>query len=145
MDVIRILAAFVIAVLVTSVLAIMSSTMFVLGGLMELGVDIPMSEILGMLLYDLQGMSPLYGPLVGVGLLIAFLAAWGVSALLPNGLRGWVYMVAGAVAMVVMIMALEAQFGIAIVAGARSIAGLAVQALCGAVGGGLYGAMTRQD
>ena len=75
--------------------------------------------------------------------LIAFLAGGLIYRFAKFG-RPIVYMVAGAVAMMVMLMAMkQAFFGVDIVAGARDGFGLALQMLAGAVGGYVFARLTK--
>jgi len=77
--------------------------------------------------------------------LIAFLAGGTVYRFAKFG-RPLVYMIAGAAAMLVMLLFMkQAFFGVDIVAGARDGLGLGLQMLCGAVRGYVFARLTRNS
>lgn len=86
--------------------------------------------------HDIVGMGPMYATLAGIAYLIAFIAA-GLLARI-TGLRTVVFIVAGAVAMVILFMTLKMVLGTVGVFGARGTYGLAAQALVGAIAGLLF-------
>ena len=126
----RLLAAFVLAVLVAEILAALASTQFVLGELARLGVEIPFGDRLSMSVYDIVGMLPLYGTVIGVAFLIALPVAWLLAKRAP-AMRGLLFFAAGFVALVTAINIMDAAFGIMPIAGARTLAGLLTQGLAG--------------
>jgi hypothetical protein len=134
----RILFAFIAAVVVTTVLATAASTQFVLAGLVHLGANIALGTRLETTLHDIAGMGPLYGALI----LIAFATAMAVAGLVVRyALPAWRaigYPLAGAVAMLTTLYLLESVLGMMPIAGARTTAGFVVQVLIGAVGGWLF-------
>ncbi|MEE4360795.1 MAG: hypothetical protein V2I63_04650 [Pseudomonadales bacterium] len=138
----RVLLAFVLAVLVTEVLAALASTQFVLAALGELGVRISWSDRLATSLHDIVGMTGIYLPVIAAALLIGF----SVCALVVRRLGAdWArigYPLAGFVGVLTAIELMIAIFDIVPIAGARTLAGLLCQGLAGAVGGWLF-AMLR--
>ncbi|MDX1569193.1 MAG: hypothetical protein R3200_01820 [Xanthomonadales bacterium] len=128
---------YLLSVLATSALAAGASTQFVLAELGALGVDVPLVDRVAATVHDMIGMFPTYAPIIAVGFLIAL---W-VAALLGRrwpGVRGALFTLAGASAVLAALGAMEWSFGIMPVAGARTAGGLLAQALAGAVGGWLY-------
>jgi hypothetical protein len=141
---VQVIMAYVIAVVVATVTGAIASTQFVLGGLQGLGAEVPFNERLQMTLQDIVGIAPIYGGLIAVGFLIAFVAAYLVARILPSALRPVVFAVAGAVAIAVIHLGLNAQFETTLVAGARSWAGYAAQLGAGALGGFAYALVKRE-
>lgn len=142
-SVIRWVGAFVVCVLIAEILAATASTQFVLHGLAELGVPVPIDERLTTTLHDIVGMLPLYGLVIGV----AFLIGLPVAALICRALPGWrqpLYTAAGGTGIVTAILVLRASFGIMPIAGARSFAGLVLQGVAGAVAGWLFARFTAR-
>lgn len=129
--------AWLAAVLVVTLLGCIVQTQFNLAALAALGADISWAVRLQTTGLDVIGFSPSFGPLVAVGLLIAFLVTRGVRIWAPGSALGW-YGLAGAVAVLTILLALNSAFGITPVAAARSLAGLLSLALCGGVGGMLF-------
>jgi hypothetical protein len=137
----RRIGAFVVALAVTYVLAVISASQHVAGSLESMGVDVDFGTRLGMIGHDLGGMATSFLPMVAVGLLIGFLVAGLLNRWLPDW-RFVLYGLAGAVAMATIHLALNAAFDITPVAVARSGFGLGMQMLTGAVGGYLFARLT---
>lgn len=143
MAIIRIIGAFVAASIVTVLLGSIFSTQLVLADLQELGVEVPLDVRLKTTLQDIVGLAPLFGSLVSAGLAIAFVA---------GGLLYWIvrfgypviFTVAGAVAVLTIMLLLEMQFGWQVFAAARSTAGLGLLALSGAMGGLVFALLSRK-
>lgn len=141
------LGSAVLAAIATTLLASIISSQRVMGPLVELGAelgaDISLSDRLLMTAYDARHFGSLYGVFVITALMIAFAAGGLVYRFAKTG-RMIVYMIAGSVAMLVMLSAMEAVFfGVPIVGGARSGVGIALQVLAGAVGGAVFAQLTR--
>ena len=95
--------------------------------------------------YDLQRLGSMYLLFVLGATLAAWLAAEGVARFAPVRLRWVAFVVAGAVAMLVMLWLMkQAFFGVDILAGARDAASKTLQALAGAAGGYLMARLTRR-
>lgn len=138
----RRILAFLGAVGFGAVLATVAQTQFVLAGLQAVGAPIGTPERLSMTLDDLKGFGPLYALFIGLAFLIAFLAA-GWTARRTGLTRPLVFGVAGGAAIWVMLFLMrEAFFGVPLVAGARTAAGLWTQVLCGAAAGALFALLT---
>ena len=135
----KIILLFVLAWLAAAVIVAAVGTFLqtqnVVARLNGVGADIALSERLSMTGYDLTHLGTLYLPFIAAGALVAYLAGLLVYRLAGFG-RPVVFAVAGAVAMLVMLLLMkQAFFGIHIIAGARSGFGIALQMLGGAVGG----------
>ncbi len=141
MQVIRQIVGFVVAVAGAAVGSSFFSSHFVLRGLESLGVDIELSDRFAMYAHDVAGMSLMAGAVAGVGFLIAFPLTALITRFLP-ALRTLGYLLAGAAAMVVALLAMQSQLGMIPVAGARTWGGLAAQGVAGAVGGYVFARIT---
>jgi len=86
--------------------------------------------------HDIVGMGPMYGALAGVALLVSFIVA-GLLARV-TGSRTIVFVVAGAVAMLVLFTTLRAVLDTVAIFGARGAIGLAAQAGVGGLAGLLF-------
>ena len=131
------------ATFVCTALAAFISSQRVLNQLPDPLGQIGLSERVFTAFYDVQHFGSLYGLFILIAFLIAFLAGGLIFRFAKFG-RPIVYMVAGAVAMMVMLIAMkQAFFGVDIVAGARDGFGLALQMLAGAVGGYVFARLTK--
>jgi hypothetical protein len=130
----RKLGAWLLAVLVGYAVGTVAATQFVLAKLGELGVAVPVGDRLSTTLFDLAGMATSYLPLIAVALAIAFPVAALVVRFQPTW-RSFGYPLAGAVALLVLHLALQFAIGFTPVAGVRTTAGLIAQMLAGALGG----------
>ena len=134
---VRVLAAYVAAVLVTYASAAMAHTQSVMARLADMGVNVALSDRVGATLHDLIGMAPLYLPILAAGLAVAFPVASGVIRYVPRW-RPLGYSLAGGFAVLVIHVVLYQTFSITPIAAARTTTGLTVQALCGALGGWVF-------
>ena len=140
----RRLLIWLLAVVVTYVLASLTATQAVIAELAGMGVVVPPADRAVMSLQDILGMANMFLPMVAFALLVAFMTA----ALLSRWLSRWrlpLYLLAGAVAVVCIHLGLHLAFGITPVAIARSGFGLLLQALAGAAGGFTYLALIRRQ
>ena len=139
---IRKLAAYLLAVIVAYTLASITATQSVIARLAELGVEVNFANRLSMTLQDIAGMAGMFLPMIAVAFLIAFM----VTALLCRWLGRRpvaLYVLAGAVALIAIHLTLNLAVGITPVAIARTMAGLLIQGLAGAVGAYLYAYTNR--
>ncbi|MGK2740309.1 hypothetical protein ACSHT0_05400 [Tepidicaulis sp. LMO-SS28] len=136
MGIVRIVIGYLAALVTVIVLGSAAHTIFALQALAPYA-DVE-GKYLSSILFDIQGMGPMYGAIMGIGLLIAFIAAYFVQRLAPS-LRWLVFTVAGAVAVVTALTLMETVFfDITPIAGARTALGMACQALAGAAAGVVY-------
>jgi cellobiose-specific phosphotransferase system component IIC len=140
---VRRLAAYVSAVLITTILGSIAHSLFIQQAWIQAaGADaqIPTGERISWITHDLVGLQPLYGGLVAAALLVAFLA----SDLLARytGLRTIVFAVAGAIAMFTMFTIMRMELGTVGVFGARGTMGLAAQMAAGLIAGLVFAVIT---
>lgn len=136
--ILRLILAFLAAVVVTEVAAAAASTQFVLGELGALGIDVPLGERLVTTGRDIVGMAPAYLPIIALSLVIAFPVAAAVVRWLLPGRERIGYPLAGFVAMLTALAVMIQLMDIVPIAGARSIAGMFFQGLAGALGGWVF-------
>jgi hypothetical protein len=97
-----------------------------------------------MTVYDLAYLGSLYIFFVALGTLVAYLAGLLVYRIAGFG-RPIVFAVAGAVAILVMLMLMkQAFFGIHLIAGARDGVGIGMQMGAGAIGGLVFAVLTAR-
>jgi hypothetical protein len=139
----RSLIAFVVAVAATFAAASFAHTQMVLNELAAMGAPVDasvrfttgLSDMLGLLA---NGSPPgIFPIIIAIALLVAFPVA-GLVARLAPGLRWFVFMVAGAVAMFAIFTALKSSLGTVGLFGARGTMGLALQMGAGALGGLIF-------
>ena len=139
---IRKLVAYLLAVFTAYLLASITATQSVIARLAEMGVDVNFAERLRMTLHDIAGMAGMFLPMIAAGFLAAFL----LTALLCRWLGRrpvWLYILAGAVALITIHLTLNLAFGITPVAIARTTGGLLIQGVAGAVAGYFYAYTNR--
>ena len=149
--IIRLVFVFILAVVATTILACVIGTQFVLAGLSEVGIAIPLATRIANTWYDVVNLgfipSPAfgfsYGLMITIGLLIAFIAAAAVAHFLPR-YRVIIFTVAGAVAVFTQLWLSFQSFEVMLFAFARTPTGLAAQAIAGAVGGWLFATYTAR-
>jgi len=140
---VRRLAAYVSAVLITAVLGSIAHSLFIQQAWLHAsGADaqIPTGDRISWITHDLIGLEPLYGGLIAAALLVAFLVSGLVARF--TGLRPIVFGVAGAVAMFTMFTIMRVELGTVGVFGARGPMGLAAQMAVGLVAGLVFAIIT---
>lgn len=142
MRILKLLLAFVAAVIVTTILGAAFHTQFVIGRLTDLGIAVPFADRMSTTLHDIAGMAPLFGAVIATGFLIAFLT--GALVYRFAGVqRDLIYVIAGAAAIAVALSAMAAVYNITPIAGARSWLGFMAQMAAGAVGGYVFALISR--
>ena len=137
----RLVVSFVAAAAIASVLASFCSTQFVIAGLSAPGIDIPPSTRLAMTLDDLGILKALL-PAIAACWLVAFPVAALCSRKLGGNRMAW-FAAAGGIALVAELLIINAVLGVTIIAGARSLPGLACLGLAGVIGGAVFAHLTR--
>ena len=94
--------------------------------------------------HDLVGMAPTLAVVAAVGFAIAFPVAAAAGRFLPRW-RAIAYPLAGAAAIVAALLLMNAVLGMMPLAGARGPLGLVAQGVAGAVGGYVFGAVSRRS
>lgn len=143
MSILRLVLAYLAAVVVMAILGVAAQSLFVLMGLGDVGASIPAISALSMMADDLMGLGPVYAVLIAIGFVIAFPVAAIAVRLLPIP-RALIYAAAGLVCIAVMLTLMkEVFFGVQLIAGARTLFGFWVQAGMGAMAGLAFVGMTR--
>ncbi|XBQ16517.1 MAG: hypothetical protein ABL308_01260 [Oceanicaulis sp.] len=141
MGVLKWIGGWLAATIVLAVLATALQSAFVIGMLEEIGAEISAGPAVSMIAYDLAGLGPLYGAILGIGLLVAFLAGSALNRF--TGLRTIVFAGAGAVCVAVALFLMEQVFfGVQMIAGARTVTGFLAQVIAGGAAGLLFAALT---
>ena len=139
----RFLLGWVVASVVTAVVAVVFQTQNIVSRLNAVGGDVGFSDRMSSTVYDLTHFGPHYFLPAAAGLLVAFAVGAVVYYFAKVG-RPVVFAVAGAVAILVMLVAMKnAFFGVQLVGGARDGVGFAFQLLAGAIGGLVFARLTR--
>lgn len=134
---IQVLGRWLVAVLATTALGSITQTQFNLAALAAMGQSIGLELRLQTTLLDLARFAPLFAAIVAAGFVVALpLASW----LSRRGAgRGWLYPLAGAVALLVALLLMRWLLGLTPIAAARTPFGVATLMLTGAIGGWLWG------
>lgn len=139
----RVAIGWIFAVVTTMIFAVICQTQNLIARLGGIGGDVGMGERLSMTVFDITHLGTLYIVFIGIALLVAFLAGAGVFRLARFG-RPVVYIVAGAVAMAVMLVLMKnAFFGVQLIAGARDTVGFISQIIAGGFGGWVFARLTQ--
>jgi hypothetical protein len=131
--------AFIAAVLVTYVLAVLMYTQINLGNLVEMGLEVTLADRVSAAFHDLLGMIVLYLPIIALAFLIAFATSHLILRWVPQ-LRTLAYMLAGFVG----IFAVDFLLVHLVMSGAHPLAvtrttvGLLSQCVAGAIGGYVF-------
>lgn len=136
--------AFLLGVAVTAAIGAIASTHFVLASLRDLNVQVPIGKRLLAYGHDLIGMAPTLAVVVAVGFAIAFPVAAAAGRFLPRS-RPIAYPLAGAAAIVTALLLMNVVLGMMPLAGVRSTLGIVAQGVAGAVGGYVFGAVSRRS
>lgn len=137
------LFAWGLAVLTTTAFAVIFQSQNIIARLNGLGGNIGLSERLSVTFFDLTHLGSLYGIFISIALAIAFLCGALVYKIAKFG-RPVIYICAGAIAMIVMLLMMkEVFFGVAIIAGARDMTGLAFQMVAGGLGGFVFSKISQ--
>ena len=134
---IRTASGFFLAVLVTYISAVIFVSQWNIASVVQLGLPVGMSVRFAAAFHDLANMLGIYLPVIGIGLLIAFVVAWLLVKCLPK-LPHILYPLAGFVALLTVHITLKLVFDVSAVAPTRHIAGLLSQAVAGGLGGYVF-------
>lgn len=134
MKVVQALAGYILAVIVMVILGAGAHAYFNQGDLAALGADYTIGERISWIVHDIVAMAPLFGAIMGAGLLIAFLVA-GIVSRWMLALRPVVFIVAGAAAVAVALIVMGTVFEITPIASTRDMDGFIAQAIAGALAG----------
>ncbi len=132
----RLFGRFLMAVLVTYVIASVSHTYFVLNELERVGADIDLSTRISTSISDIFGLFA-YAGIIAVGLLIGF-SMMGIIRKFYKLLPRWVYPLAGVLTMICIHVAMFPIFEVTLIAGARTTLGITAQCVAGMIGGWVF-------
>lgn len=140
------LRAYLPALLTTYLVASILHTQFVLLNLLQLNVDIGPRQWLSMTLEDIQGLLVLYGSAIGVTVFFAMIVAKWLATRRHYSptLRTFIYALAGATGMWVMLAAMQPILNVTLIAGARSTLGVIMQCVAGLLGGVVFALSQKQ-
>ena len=136
------LPSFLASWLLTFTLASLFHSQYVVNQLVNVDVEIALSDRISLTLADWLGLLPTYGAIIAIALAIAFTVAQWFAKKHPN-LRSPLFIVAGLTAFSVVLIAIESIMNIHIIAGARGW-GFYTQLLAGAVGGYVFSVITQR-
>lgn len=135
---------FILSCLVAAIFACLSHTQFVLQELTKIGINISFYDRLSMSLQDLLGLLPTYGLILAFGLIIAFTTAFFIKKY--TAFKSWhLYTLAGAVAMLVIMLIMTQLFELAFLASTRDILGIVFQITAGLLGGLLFAILRKKQ
>ncbi len=136
--------AWVLAVLTTTALAVIFQSQNIVSRLNDIGGNVRFSDRLSITSYDLVHLGSAYGIFISIALAIAFLCGGLVYIFAKIG-RPLIYISAGAIAMIVMLLSMkEVFFGVHIIGGARDVIGLGFQMLAGGLGGLVFSKISQK-
>lgn len=138
----RVLKAFFPAVLLAYVLASILFTQTNLAGVQSMGLEVSMGVRLATTFDDMIGMTSSYLLLIFFAFTLGLPVAAGLTRLLPEQ-RALLFALAGFVAIVALHLIMKAVLGISGIAATRTLAGLLLQGMAGAVGGYCYHLLSR--
>jgi hypothetical protein len=139
----RVVLAFIAAVIVSYIVAVLFYTQLNLGNLVEMGIAVGAGDRFSAALHDLGGMTGLYLPIIAVALLIAFLVTRLILHWVPQ-LHMLGYVLAGFAAIFAVDFALGMAFGTHPIPVTRTTVGLISQCVAGALGGYVFALLTRK-
>ena len=138
----RLLKAFIPAVLLAYFLASVLVTQANLAAVQLMGLEVSTGVRLDTTVKDIVGMASSYLILILVSFTLALPVAAGLTRLLPDQ-RALLFTLAGFVAIVALHLIMKAALGLSGIAPTRTMVGLLSQGLAGAVGGYCYHVLSR--
>lgn len=131
------------ATLIGFLFASMLHTQAVLAKLTDIGIIITLSERLSTTWQDMLGLAPTYGLIILIGLTIAFSVAGLINKKLKS--TGMVlYPLAGGLAFLVILLAMQPILNVTLIAGARGTSGLLMQVVAGLIAGLCFSSLMKR-
>ena len=128
----------IIAFIVTVILACIFQTQRVIALLEAAGGSVSVAERLNMTVYDIRYLSSLYG----VFIFLAVTASMTTALFLEKKFKSfeeYIYIIAGMAAMIIMLFFMKKVFfDVQLIAGARDVFGVILQAIAGGFGGKVF-------
>ncbi len=131
------LGCWLLAAVLAYALGSIFATQIILAQVAAMGPEVDLATRLQATGHDLLGLANSYLLLVAVAMLLGLPVAAGLARLLP-GQRLWLYMAAGAVALMTIHVLIKMALGLSGFAATRTIVGLLTQGVAGAAGGYLF-------
>lgn len=131
------------AVVTTAVSGSLVQSQINLAAISGLGQSIPAGERVSLSLFDLGSFAPVWGAIVAFSFLFALPVSGWLARRWPDA-RRWLFPLAGFVAVLASLIVMDAMLPVTVVAAARSLSGVLLMALCGALGGWVYLQVTAQ-
>lgn len=141
---IRILKAFLPAVVLTFLLASIFSTQANLAQVQAMGLDVDWATRLSTTVQDIVGMASSYLLLIAIAFAVALPVASWLARRFP-AMRGLLFALAGFTAIAALHLALQSALGIHVIAATRSMSGFLWQCLAGVAGAYLYYRLIRAN
>lgn len=126
-----------VATLVAALAGSLVQTQFNLAEIVMLGVPVPLALRVETTLQDLWGFAPLLAALTAAAYLVAFPVAGLLARRRPDR-RHSVYVLAGAAALLAMVLLMNAALPVTAIAATRSMAGIVAFMAVGALGGWVF-------
>jgi nucleoside recognition membrane protein YjiH len=136
------IAYVLIASVIGFLFASMLHTQAVLAKLSDIGIIITLAERLNTTWQDLLGLAPTYGIIILIGLTIAFSVAGLINKKLNTKVI-FLYPLAGGIAMLVMLLAMQPILNVTLIAGARGTGGLLMQVIAGLIAGVCFASLIK--
>jgi hypothetical protein len=129
-----------LASLLSFVIASMMHSQTTISGLIEVGANLSWNDKLTTIYSDFIGLLPVYGSIIFAGMFIAMPIASFIKKKLQLTNR-LVHCLAGAVAVLTILIAMHPILNVTLIAGARGTGGMLMQSIAGAIGGLAYAFM----
>jgi hypothetical protein len=135
----RIVPIWLAAALVTTLGMSVVHSLMIQQGLLDLGIAIPVDLRLTTMAKDFLGLLPTLGGVVALSFAIAFYIASRLYRFAP----ALAYPLAGAVGIAAALLLMKLLFSMTPIAGARTIEGLALMIVAGAIGGVVFARLKK--
>ncbi|MEQ3658677.1 MAG: hypothetical protein ABNH21_06950 [Glaciecola sp.] len=141
MEKLRTFLIFISQVLIASLLSFVVASLMhsqtTISGLIDVGAKLSLNDKLTTVYYDFIGLLPVYGSIIFAGMLIAMPIASVIKRKLQISNR-LIHCLAGAMAIVTILIAMHPILNVTLIAGARGTGGMLMQSIAGAIGGLAY-------
>ncbi|MEE4639889.1 MAG: hypothetical protein V2J42_14230 [Wenzhouxiangella sp.] len=134
---VRILVGWLAAVVAATLAGSLIQSQFTLAAIARIHAPVAWQDRLSVFGHDLVHFGPLWGMILALGLLLAFLVAGWLSGRRPAW-RSILFPLAGLVAVVTALSVMQAMLPVTVIAAARSGWGTLLLSLGGALGGAVY-------
>ncbi len=133
----NVMLAWLLAVLTATIIGSIVQTQFNMAAIVSLDVEVPVGTWLLTTVRDIFSFGLLYGALVAIALAVGFAVAAGLTRY--TGLpRNWMFMLAGGVAVLALLVTLNTVLPMTPIAATRNPFALVLMALAGAPAGRVY-------